>query len=189
MRPTRDEAWQLLCRYTETEALRRHALQVEAAMRHFATLFDEDPEAWGLVGLCHDLDYEQFPEQHCVMTKKILTQEGWEEEDIRAIMAHGWGMVTDVEPRTPREKALYTVDELTGIINAACLVRPSHSVHDLTVKSLRKKFKDARFAAGCNREVITRGAQMLGMELDTVMAETIKGLQARAQLCGLQGDC
>ena len=93
-------------------------------MRHFATLFDEDPEAWGLVGLCHDLDYEQFPEQHCVMTKKILTQEGWEEEDIRAIMAHGWGMVTDVEPRTPREKALYTVDELTGIINAACLVRP-----------------------------------------------------------------
>lgn len=178
----------MLCRYTETEALRRHALQVEAAMRHFATLFAEDPEAWGLVGLCHDLDYERFPEQHCVMTKRILTEEGWDDADIRAIMAHGWGMVTDVEPQTNREKVLYTVDELTGIINASCLLRPSRSVHDLTLKSLRKKFKDARFAAGCNREVIIRGAQMLGMELDTVMAETIAGLQARAAICGLQGN-
>lgn len=188
MQPTREQGWELLCRYTATDALRKHALQVEAALRHFAEYFGEDPEKWGVIGLCHDLDYEKYPDEHCQVTKRILTEEGWDEEYIRAIMAHGWGMVTDVEPQTQLEKTLYAVDELTGIINAACLVRPSRSVLDFNLKSLKKKFKDKSFAAGCDREVIRRGIEMMGLDFDTVATETIKGLQARAEICGLKGN-
>lgn len=188
MVPTREDAWKLLNEYTDSRALLQHALQVEAAMRHFAKYFGEDEEKWGVVGLCHDLDYDRYPEQHCKITKQILEKEAWPEEYIRAIMAHGWGMCTDVKPESKMEKTIYAVDELTGIINACCLLRPSKSVLDLEVKSLKKKFKDKSFAAGCNREVINQGCEMLGLERDVVFAETIQGLRERAEICGLKGN-
>lgn len=189
MKPTREQAKQLLLEYTDSQALIRHALQVEAAMLHFADYFGaEDREKWGVIGLCHDLDYDRYPDQHCTVTKQILEKEGWDETYIRAIMSHGYGMVTDVKPETTLEKTLYAVDELTGIINAACLLRPSKSVLDLTVKSLTKKFKDKHFAAGCNRDVITQGCEMLDMERQEFFAETIKGLQKRAEIVGLKGN-
>ncbi len=188
MVPTREDAWKLLNEYTDSEALLQHALQVEAAMMHFAELFGEDPEKWGVIGLCHDLDYDRWPDRHCEVTKEILEKEEWPEEYIRAIMAHAWGMRTDVKPESNAEKTIYAVDELTGIINACCLVRPSRSVMDLSVKSLRKKFKDKSFAAGCDRDVINRGCELLGMERDKVFAETIEGLRKRAEICGLKGN-
>lgn len=188
MVPTREDAWKLLNEYTDSRALILHALQVEAAMRHFAKYFGEDEEKWGVIGLCHDLDYDRYPEQHCVVTKQILEKEEWPEEYIHAIMAHGWGMVTDVEPQNILEKTIYAVDELTGIINACCLLRPSRSVLDLELKSLKKKFKDKSFAAGCNRDVINQGCEMMGLDRDIVFSETIKGLQERAEICGLKGN-
>lgn len=188
MKPTREEAMELLKQYNESEALIKHGLQVEAAMIHFAKLFGEEESDYALVGLCHDLDYEKYPEQHCVMTRKILEEEGWDEQYIRAIESHGYGLVNEVKPVSNMEKSIYAVDELTGLINAACLMRPSKSVLDFNVKSLQKKFKDKKFAAGVNREVIVQGAEMLGMDLPTLFDETIKGLQERAEICGLKGN-
>lgn len=184
----REDAMKLFLEYNETDALIKHGLQVEAAMMHFAKYFGEDVEKWGVVGLCHDLDYEKYPEQHCQKTREILEKVGWPEEYIRAIMSHGWGMRTDDKPETLMEKTLYTVDELTGIINAACLMRPSKSILDLNLKSLNKKFKDKKFAAGCNRDVILQGCEMMGLEKDIILEETIKALQERAEICGLKGE-
>ncbi|WP_138159326.1 hydrolase [Peptoniphilus catoniae] len=188
MIPTREEAMELLLKYNESEALIKHALQVEAAMIHFAKVFDEDVDKYSIVGLCHDLDYEKYPDEHCKKTREILEAEGWDEEITRAIVSHGWGLCSDEKPESKMEKTLYTIDELTGIINACCLLRPSKSVLDLNLKSLNKKFKDKKFAAGCDRDIILKGINMLGLEKNFIFEETIKGLQERAEICGLKGN-
>mgnify|MGYP000946988348 CR=1 FL=1 len=185
---TRDEALSLLKEYIQDESLIRHALAVEAVMRHFATLFGENVEKWGVIGLIHDLDYERYPEEHCIKVKEILLEKGWPDEYIHAVQSHGWGLCSEVEPVHRMEKVLYTIDELTGLITAAALVRPSKSLLDLKVKSVKKKWKDKAFAAGVNREVIADGAEKMEMELDEVIKETIAGMQEVAAEIGLKGD-
>ena len=185
MTPNRSSALTLLRQYNQTESLIKHALAVEGVMRHFATLFGEDPEKWGIIGLVHDLDYEQFPEQHCTMTRKILEEQQWPEEYIRAIISHGWGLCSETEPVHIMEKVLFTIDELTGLITAAVLVRPSRSVLDLEVKSVKKKWNQKGFAAGANREIIEKGAAMMGKDLDFIIQETINGMRSVAAEIGL----
>jgi len=187
MIPTRDDAWQLLKQYTHSENLLKHALAVEAVMRHFAGIYGEDPEKWGIVGLVHDLDYENWPDEHCRKSREILEEAGWPEEYIRAVVSHGWGICWDVEPVSKMEKVLYTIDELTGLITATALVRPSKSIMDLQVSSVKKKWKDKAFAAGANRAVIERGAQMLGAELSEIIGNTIEGMKKVAKEIGLEG--
>ena len=177
MIPSREDAEKLWRQYNDDEGLWRHALSVEAAMRHFAEKATEDPDTWGIVGLVHDIDYQKYPEQHCTMAKQILEQAHWPEPYIRAVVSHGWGICSDVEPLSPMEKTLFAVDELTGFIQACALVRPSKSVQDLEVKSVKKKWKTPAFAAGVNRQVIEKGAAMLGLELDTLIDETILALR------------
>lgn len=183
--PTRDEAYELLKKYNESESLIKHGLAVEAAMRHFAEKAGEDPDKWGVIGLIHDLDYEKYPDRHCEMTKQILEEENWNDEYVRAVISHGWGVVTDVEPRSRLEKTLYAVDELTGLITACALVRPSKSVKDLTVKSVKKKWKQKQFAAGADREIIKKGAELLGVELSELIADTIDGMRKASDEIGL----
>ncbi len=185
--PKREDAYRLLAQYNENEGLIRHALAVEAVMRHFARNLGEDEEKWGVVGLVHDLDYERYPEEHCTKTEEILRAENWPEEYVRAVVSHGWGMFTDQEPQSPMEKVLYAVDELTGLVAASALVRPSRSVMDLKAKSVRKKWKDKRFAAGVDRSVIEKGAEMLEMELGDLISETILGMREAAKEIGLAG--
>lgn len=185
---SREDAWSLLTEYTATSALRKHALAVEAVMRHFAKLNNEDEEVWGVAGLLHDLDYEKYPEEHCTKATEIMQQHGIDETYIRAMNCHGYGICTDVKPESMMEKTLYTVDELTGLINALCMMRPSKSVLDLEVKSVKKKFKDKSFAAGVNRDTIRNGCEMMGLELDAVILETIEGMKENAQAIGLKGN-
>ncbi len=166
MNPTRDDAWNLLTHYTQSESLIKHALSVEAVMRHFATLYEEDTEKWGIIGLIHDLDYEKYPDDHCQYTEKILHQAGWPDEYIRAALSHAWGICTNVQPIHMMEKVLYATDELTGLITAVALVRPSRSIMDLKVKSVNKKWNVNTFAAGASREVIKNGAGMMGVSLE-----------------------
>ena len=186
--PTREQAWNLLCEQVPSENLRRHALAVEAVMRHLARKRGEDEHAWGLVGLIHDVDYERHPEEHLQHTEALLLEQGWPAAWIRAVLAHGWGICTEVEPQTPMEQALYAIDELTGLVAAAALVRPSKSVLDLPVKSVRKKWKDKAFAAGVDRGVIERGAEMLGVELTELLGDTIEGMRTVAAEVGLKGQ-
>jgi len=186
--PTREEALELLKQYNDSDSLVRHGMAVEAVMKHFAEKMGEDQEKWGIIGLVHDLDYEKYPEQHCTMTRRILEEHEWPEDYIRAIMSHAWGMCTDDKPELPMEKVLYATDELTGLITAAVYVRPSRSILDLTVKSVKKKWKTKSFAAGANREVIMQGAEMLDMPLEELMAETIAGMQKEADALGLRGE-
>ncbi|SCN24713.1 putative hydrolase (HD superfamily) [Clostridium sp. N3C] len=186
--PTREEALELLKKYNKSESLITHGLAVEAAMRHFAGLYNEDPDKWGIIGLVHDLDYEMYPDQHCFKVREILEAENWPEEYIRAIQSHGYELVNDVKPISNLEKVLYTIDELTGLITAVCLMRPSKSILDLEVKSVKKKWKQKSFAAGVNREVIIKGAERLGMELDDVIKETINGMKKAAEAIGLKGN-
>ena len=183
--PTRDQALSLLKRYTSSDGLIKHALAVEAVMRHFARKFGEDEDKWGLIGLVHDLDYEKYPDQHCKKSPEILRAEGWPEDYIRAVVSHGWGLCSDVKPQSTMEKVLYAVDELTGLIVASALVRPSKSIMDLKAKSVKKKWKDKRFAAGVDRSVIEKGAEMLGMELGELISETIEGMKRVAKELGL----
>jgi putative nucleotidyltransferase with HDIG domain len=185
--PTREDAFRLLTLYNQNESLIKHALAVEAVMRHFAALFNEDVEKWGIIGLIHDLDYEKYPDQHCEMTEKILKEEGWPEDYIESVISHGWGICTNVEPKHQMEKVLYTIDELTGLITACVLVRPSRSLMDLEVRSVKKKWKIPAFAAGANREIIQKGAEMLGMELDDIIRETIAGMRKVAENLDLKG--
>ena len=185
--PTRDEALALLQQYNENEALIRHALAVEAVMRHWARKQGQDEEKWGVVGLVHDLDYERFPEQHCHKTEDILRGQGWPEEYIRAVLSHGWQICTDVEPQSELEKVLYAMDELTGLVAATALVRPSRSVLDMKPKSVKKKWKDKSFAAGVDREIIERGAAMLGVEVADLIAEAIEAMREVADEIGLKG--
>ncbi len=184
---TREKAWELLTTYTKTDALQKHALAVEAVMRHFAQKEDEDVEKWGIIGLLHDLDYEQYPEEHCEKVVEILNDASYPKDYIHAICSHGYGICSDVEPEHTMEKVLYTIDELTGLIHATCLMRPSKSVLDLKVKSVKKKFKTASFASGVNRDIILNGCQRLDLELDEVIQETIKGMQKEAEAIGLKG--
>ena len=186
--PTREDAYRLLTQYNQSDSLIKHALAVEAVMRYFARKRGEDQEKWGVIGLIHDLDYEQFPDQHCQKTEEILRANDWPEEYIRAVVSHGWGICTDVEPRTDLEKVLYTIDELTGLVVTSALVRPSKSVLDMKAKSVKKKWKDKRFAAGVNREIIAKGAEMLGIELSELMTDTIMGMREVAAEIGLQGS-
>jgi predicted hydrolase (HD superfamily) len=186
--PTRAEAFELLKEYNKSESLIKHALAVEAVMRHFANIYNDDPEKWGIIGLVHDLDYEKYPEQHCTMTRKILEDEGWPQDYIRSVLSHAWGICSDVEPVHVMEKVLYTIDELTGLIVACVLVRPSRSILDLQVKSVKKKWNVRHFAAGANREIIEKGAGMLGKNTDYIIQETITGMQKVASQLGLKGD-
>ncbi len=185
--PTREQAWQLLTENVKSESQRRHALAVEAVMRHVARKQGADEEQWGVIGLIHDVDYERFPTEHLKHVPAILGGQGWPEDYIRAVVSHGWGLCSDVEPQSELEKWLYAIDELTGLVAAAALIRPSKSVLDLPVKSVRKKWKDARFAAGVDRAVIAKGAEMLGVELPDLIAETIEGMRSAAAAIGLEG--
>jgi len=185
--PTREEAYQLLTEYNKSDSLIKHALAVEGVMRYFARKRGEDEEKWGVIGLVHDLDYEQFPEEHCHKSEEILKEKGWPEEYIRAVVSHGWGLCSEVEPQTELEKVLYAIDELTGLVVTTALVRPSKSVMDVKVKSVKKKWKDKRFAAGVDRSIIEKGAQMLGMEVSDLIADTLAGMQEVAEEIGLKG--
>jgi len=186
--PSRAEAFDLLCEYNKQDSLIRHGLAVEAVMRYFAEKAGEDIGKWGVIGLCHDLDYEKYPDQHCTMTRKILEEKGWPESYIRAIISHGWGLCSDVEPIEELEKVLFATDELTGLITACVYVRPSKSILDLTTKSVMKKWNTRAFAAGANREVISKGAEMLGKTVEELVDETILGMQKAADVIGLRGE-
>ena len=185
--PTREEAYQLLTEYNKSDSLIKHALAVEGVMRYFARKRGEDEEKWGVIGLVHDLDYEQFPEEHCQKSEEILRERGWPEEYIHAVISHGWGLCSDIEPQTELEKVLYAIDELTGLVVTTALVRPSKSVMDVKVKSVKKKWNDKRFAAGVDRSIIEKGAQKLGIELSDLIADTIAGMQEVAEEIGLKG--
>ncbi len=186
--PNREEAYELLRKYNKNDNLIRHALAVEAVMVHFAELLGEkDKEKWAVIGLVHDIDYELYPEEHCKRAREILTAEKWPESYIRAVESHGWKICTDVKPEDTLEKVLYTIDELTGLIAAAAMVRPSKSILDIKAKSVKKKWNQRSFAAGANREVIEEGAERLGMELNKIIEETIKGMQTVAEDIGLKG--
>jgi len=187
-RPSREEALILLKEYNKTDSLIKHALAVEAVMRYFARKRGEDEEKWGVIGLIHDLDYEQFPSEHCSKTEQILRERGWPEDYIRSVVSHGWGICSNVEPQSDMEKILYAVDELTGLVATTALVRPSRSVLDTTAKSVQKKWKDKRFAAGVDRSIIEKGAQMLGMDLGEMITDTIMGMREAAEAIGLKGN-
>jgi len=183
--PTYEEALALFKEFNKSDSLLKHAYAVEGVIRYMARKFGEDEGKWGIIGLVHDLDYECFPEQHCHKVQEILKERGWPEEYIRAIVSHGWGLCSDVEPQTKMEKILYAVDELTGLITAVAIIRPSRSLSDLEAKSVIKKWKDKAFAAGVNRAVIEKGATMLGVELKDLIADTIIGMREVANRIGL----
>jgi predicted hydrolase (HD superfamily) len=188
MTPTREGALSLLQEYNKSESLIKHALAVEGVMRYFARKRGEDEEMWGIIGLIHDLDYEQFPEEHCRKTGEILRANQWPEDYVRAVVSHGWGICSDVEPQREVEKALYAVDELTGLVTTAALVRPSKSIMDMKAKSVKKKWKEKRFAAGVDRSIIEKGAEMLGVELTELITDTIMGMREVAEEIGLKGS-
>jgi len=185
--PTRQEAYDLLREFNTTDKALKHALTVEAAMRYLAGKRGGDVEQWGVVGLIHDLDFERFPDEHCTKTAEILTERGWPAELVRAAASHGWGICSDVEPRSDMEKTLFAVDELTGLVTACALVRPTKSVMDLEARSVMKKWKQKQFAAGVNREVIRKGADLLGVELTALIDDVILALRAAAGPLGLAG--
>jgi predicted hydrolase (HD superfamily) len=181
----------LLSKYVHGETLMRHSLTVSAVLRHFAELTGEsDPEFWECVGLLHDIDFEQYPDAHCVKAREILESEKAAfpeitEELIHAVVSHGWNICSNVEPVLPMEKILYAVDELTGLIYASAMMRPSKSVMDMEVKSVMKKFKTPAFAAGCNREIISAGVALTGMSLETITEECIQAMRKHAHKLGV----
>lgn len=185
--PSRDEALSLFLKYNKTDSLLRHALSVEGVMRYMARKAGEDEEKWGIVGLIHDLDYEMYPEQHCTMTEKILKENNWPEEYIRAVLSHGWGLASYVKPESLLEKTIYAIDELTGLVATSALVRPSKSVLDMEARSVKKKWYDKKFAAGVDRSVIEKGAIMLEVPLDELITDCIMGMREVAGDIGLKG--
>lgn len=176
----RTAAWNLLCKYNHDPFHLRHALTMEGVMRYFAREngFAQDEEFWGNVGLLHDIDFEQFPEEHCVKAPELLREGGADEPLVHAVCSHGWGITVDVRPEHMMEKLLFASDELSGLIWASALMRPSRSVQDLELKSVKKKFKDRKFAAGCSREVITKGAELAGWTLDELIERTILAMRS-----------
>jgi len=185
--PTRESAFDLFKKYNKSESLMKHALSVEGVMRYMAKKNGEDDDKWGIIGLIHDLDYEMYPEQHCIMTEKILRENNWPEEYIRAVLSHGWGLATDVKPLSSLEKTIYAIDELTGLVTTSALVRPSKSVMDMEARSVKKKWNDKKFAAGVDRSVIEKGAEMLGVSLDELITDCIMGMRIIAKEIGLGG--
>lgn len=185
---TRDEALALLKEYNESDALVKHGLAVEGVMRHFARKYGEDEEKWGIVGLLHDLDYEKYPDQHCVKVQEIMQERDIDPEIIRAVASHGYGICVDIEPQSQMEKVLYTIDELTGLVNATAIMRPSKSVLDLETKSVKKKFKSKGFAAGVDREIIKKGCELLEMDLGDVIEEVILGMREVCDTIDLRGE-
>ncbi len=176
----REQAWALLTKYNQDHFHLQHALTVEGVMRYFANElgYGDQADFWATVGLLHDLDFERYPERHCIKQQELMRDAGVDEATIHATCSHGYGLTVDIEPTHEMEKVLFAVDELTGLIGAAVLMRPSKSVQDLEVKSLKKKFKSAGFAAGCSREVIRQGADMLGWPLEELMERTILAMRA-----------
>lgn len=177
---TREEAFKLLKKYNQDRFHIQHALTVEGVMKWFAKElgYQEEEEYWGIVGLLHDIDFEQFPEQHCIKAQELLREAGVSEDIIHAVCSHGYALTVDVKPEHEMEKVLYAVDELTGLIGAVALMRPSKSVQDMEVKSVKKKYKSSNFAAGCSREVIQRGADMLGWDLSDLIQKTIYAMRS-----------
>ncbi len=177
---TREEAWNLLTKYNHETFHLQHALTMEGVMRWFAVElgYGKQVDFWGIVGLLHDLDFEMWPEEHCVKQQELMRQAGVDEAVIHATCSHGWGLTVDIEPTQEMEKVLYATDELSGLIGAAALIRPSRSVQDMELKSLKKKFKSTSFAAGCSRKVIQKGADMLGWSLDELMQRTILAMRS-----------
>ena len=182
----RDKAIELFKKYNSEESLFKHALSVEAVMRYFARKNKEDEYEWGMVGLLHDMDYEMYPNEHCIKVKEILEKENLPESFIRAIQSHGFEICVDIEPISDMEKTLYAVDELAGFITACALVRPSKSVEDMEVKSVKKKLKNKNFAAKVDRDVINKGAERLGISLDELIQETINALIPVQEEIGLE---
>ncbi len=185
--PSREEAWELLTEYNKEEFHLKHARIVEGTMRYFARElgYGEEEEFWGLVGLLHDLDFGSYPNEHCVKSQEIMRERGLDERIIRATASHGYGICVDIKPEHLMEKILFAVDELTGLIGACAIMRPSKSTMDLELSSVKKKFKTPKFAAGCSREVIEQGADMLGWELDELLQRTILALRTVEQTTGL----
>jgi len=186
----RGQAWALLTEYNKEAFHLRHALTVEAVMDWYARELGYEAEAdfWATVGLLHDIDFEQWPEEHCVKAEELLTTAGYGPEFVRAVVCHGWGMTgAQVEPKHEMEKVLFACDELTGLIGAAALMRPSKSTKDMELSSLKKKFKDKKFAAGCSRDVIRQGAELLGWELDKLLTMTLGAMQAKED--GIEAAC
>lgn len=176
---TREEAWELVKEYNKDPFHLRHALTVEGVMRWYANElgYGDEADFWALAGLLHDLDFEMYPDQHCIKSQEIMRERGIDEKLIHATASHGYGLVCDIKPEHQMEKVLFAADELTGLIGAAALMRPSKSVSDMEVKSIKKKFKDKKFAAGCHREVIAQGAEMLGWTLDELFEKTIEAMR------------
>ena len=172
-----EEAFEILKKYNKDEFHIRHALTVEGVMRYFAKELNEDVEYWGNVGLLHDVDFELYPEEHCKKCIELLRENNVDESIIHSICSHGYGLCTDVKPKHIMEKVLFATDELTGLIWAAAKMRPSKSVMDMELSSLKKKFKDKKFAAGCSRDVIIKGAEQLGWDLDTLLEKTILAMR------------
>ena len=180
MAMTRQQAWDLLTEYNHEPFHLRHAVTVEHVMGWYAQElgYGDEREFWSVVGLLHDLDFEQWPQEHCVKSQELMRQAGVDEAIIHATASHGWGLCVDIKPEHEMEKVLFAADELTGLIGAAALMRPSKSVQDMELSSLRKKFKDKKFAAGCSRETITQGAQLLGWELNDLLERTLQAMKA-----------
>ena len=179
MSMTRQQAWDLLTQYNKEPFHLRHAITVEHVMGWFARElgYGDEAEHWSVVGLLHDLDFEQWPEEHCVKCRELMRQAGVDEDTIRSVACHGWGVCSELKPEHEMEKVLFACDELTGLIGAAALMRPSRSTKDMELKSLKKKFKDKKFAAGCSREIIADGARLLGWELDKLLELTLRAMQ------------
>ena len=176
----REQAWAMLTEYNKDKFHLRHGITVEHVMGWYARElgYGDREEFWSLVGLLHDLDFEMWPEEHCIKCQELMRQAGIEEEMIRAVACHAWPRRVDIKPEHEMEKVLHATDELTGLIGAAALMRPSKSVSDMELKSLKKKFKDKKFAAGCSRDAIALGAELLGWELDKLLEMTLKAMQA-----------
>lgn len=187
-KPTRDDAWNLLNEYIQSDNLIKHCVAVEGVMRYLARKHGEDEEKWGVVGLIHDVDYQQYPDQHCTKVRDILEERGWPEEYIRAVQSHGYSRVNDIEPQTLMEKSLFAIDELTGLVTATALVRPSKSVLDTKAKSVKKKWKDKGFSAAVDRDLIQSGVDRLGVELTELISDTIMGMRDVADEIGLKGE-
>ena len=176
----REEAWALLTEYNQDPFHLHHARTVEGVMRYFAQElgYGDEVDFWGIVGLLHDLDFERYPDQHCIQSQEIMRERDLDERLIHATASHGYGITVDIQPEHEMEKVLFATDELTGLIGAAALMRPSKSVQDMELSSLKKKFKDKKFAAGCSRDVIRQGAERLGWELDRLLDSTLQAMRA-----------
>lgn len=174
---TREEAFEALKKYNKEEFHLRHSLTVEGVMKYFAREYGEDENYWGIVGLLHDIDFEMWPDEHCQKAPELLKEAGASDDMIYSICCHGYGICSDLEPKKQMEKILFATDELTGLIWAAAKMRPSNSTKDMELKSLKKKFKDKKFAAGCSRDVIERGAETLGWSLDELLEKTILAMR------------